>query len=174
MSAEDDRPAVILAVESGISQDYVRWVSFGAEEEGVPCRVETALSGAGALELGYSAAGRSAFGIGVGIGRSEIVLHEAHMPEGTPVMRHSLEQDGAWPVCRMFGHNAARMVTQNPLRFEPLSAAASAREAAATGAARTVAVSEEQVAGAAEETLDEEVKRAVSVVIRRLRERGVL
>lgn len=167
MAVEEDRPAVILAVESGISQDYVRWVSFGAEEEGVPCRVETALSGAGPVELGYSAAGRSAFGIGVGIGRSEIVLHEAHMPEGTPVMRHPLEQEEACPVCRMFGHNAARMVTQSPLRFEPLSYGAVSEEVAASGVASGEL-------GAAEAMPDEEVKRAVSVVMRRLRERGVL
>jgi hypothetical protein len=199
MADPKDRPSILISLERGVSEDAWEWVSYGAEEEGVPCRLEEDATGSDTVEQAYNASTLSRFGIGIGIGSSEIVLHEAHMPKGTPVLRRSLRDGNALEVCRMFGHNAARMVTQRPLLLQPVG---SNDVAVGDGGNKNTRAQQKkhepetqvpeipeikkEVTTVTQETVKEgdrfdtedvapdEIKRAVSAVIRNLRERGVL
>ena len=98
------------------------WVKIGAEEEGVPCR-QVVFPGEDLVSAAYAAAQGSRLGVGVAVGHSEALLHEAHMPAGQPVWRWQMT-GGAPQVCRLAGTNAGQFVKRMPLRFEFEEAAA--------------------------------------------------
>lgn len=165
-----ERPAVHVAAASRANGAAFQYVEVGAEEEGVPCRLVEA-AGDDPVALAYAAAQSSRFGVGVGIGPDEVVIHEVHMPAQQPVVRFAISGEYR-PACRLAGTNAARMVIRLPLRFaEP------ATEPAATGrpAQRTASTDREAVTGNPGTTLSPaEIKAAVRAIVRVLRERGAI
>lgn len=115
-----ERPAIHVAVASGVNGAAFQHVEVGAEEEGVPCRWVD-VPGDEAVALAYAAAQSSRFGVGVGIGPDQVAIHEVHMPAGQPVLRLAVTGQ-VQPVYRLAGSNAARLVIRLPLRFvDPLA-----------------------------------------------------
>lgn len=110
-----ESPAIHVAVLSDVDSTAFRWVSVGAEEEGVPCR-ETPVQGE-PVTAAYAAAQESRLGVGVAAGHGRVVLHEAHMPAEHPVWEFPLA-GGLRQACRLAGCNAGRLVKRMPLRFE--------------------------------------------------------
>jgi propanediol dehydratase-reactivating factor small subunit len=122
-----ESPAIHVTVLPDVDSTAFRWVSVGAEEEGVPCREvpvqfrgETPVQG-NPLAAAYAAAQESRLGVGVAAGRDRVVLHEAHMPAERPVWEFPLAGDFR-QACRLVGSNAGRLVKRMPLRFEQESA----------------------------------------------------
>lgn len=118
-----ESPAIHVAVLPDVDSAAFRWVSVGAEEEGVPCREvpvqfwgETPVQGEPVVAA-YAAAQESRLGVGVAAGRGRVVLHEAHMPAERPVWEFALAGD-LRQACRLAGCNAGRLVKRMPLRFE--------------------------------------------------------
>jgi hypothetical protein len=109
-------PAIHVCLAGPAQPGLYRWVEVGAEEEGLPTRYVDLPEG-DVVAAAFAAAQGSRFGIGVAIGQGRVVLHEAHMPPGRPVLAFALGADGA-RACRLMGGNAARLVVRLPLRLE--------------------------------------------------------
>jgi hypothetical protein len=159
-------PAVHVALIEPEVEALERWISFGAEEEGVPTRA-VAPEATDPVAAAYAAARSSSFGIGLAIGRGRIVLHETHMPAEHPVLDDRLG-DRPERIARRYGSNAARLVVRLPLRLvdevEPEAPAPAPRRAVASTATATATVSDE----------DEVVRRLVGEIVGRLKVRGAI
>lgn len=189
-----ERPCIHIGLAAGadaaLARALVRALEVGAEEEGVPCRL-MATNAHGAVAVAHEAAFSSRFGIGLGLDRDEIVLHEMHMPAEQPVLRFGL---GARAVaaCRAMGANAARLLVHRPLHIGPLpETVADAATAVVGSSARPSIVAPQPVAPGAPagdiasaapaqgraggETNIEPaaLARVVAAVVERLRERGI-
>ena len=124
MTHEDDnpdRPAIHVSLASEVDESFYKWISVGAEEEGIPCRMERAGETddeADAAALAYAAAQSSRLGVGVSVASGQAAVHERHMPAAQPVVVTEVEEDDARHVCRSAGSNAARLVIGKPLRLD--------------------------------------------------------
>ncbi|HEX8780808.1 MAG TPA: glycerol dehydratase reactivase beta/small subunit family protein [Nocardioides sp.] len=88
----------------------LREIGAGLEEEGVPCRTETAAEGS-APELAFAAALASALDVGVGVdAEGSVCVHHAKLPPDAPALA------GPASSARAMGQNAARLVTGIPLK----------------------------------------------------------
>ncbi len=120
-----ERPTIYVILAGDVEAGAYSWVQIGAEEEGVPCQHAIGI-GQDAVPLAYMAAQQSRLGVGVGVTRDCVALHEAHMPPDRPVM--TLATDGhAIRVCRLIGGNAGRMVKRMPFRLAVEPAGAQSR-----------------------------------------------
>jgi len=124
MTHEDetpDRPAIHVSLTPEADESLYKWISIGAEEEGIPCRLEPADETDGdtdAATLAHAAAQDSRLDVGVGLASGQVAVHERHMPAERPVIISEVEEDHARQVCRSAGANAARLVIGTPLRLD--------------------------------------------------------
>ena len=187
-----ERPCIHIGLAAGADQALmralVRALEVGAEEEGVPCRLMTSTA-QGVVAVAYEAALSSRFGIGLGLDRGEIVLHEMHMPAEKPVLCFSFGSC-ATAACRAMGANAARLLVHRPLHLSPLPEpepdAASGLAWASSGAPQPAAPSGpagvidsetsalvEGLVGGETNIEPAALARVVAAVVERLRERGI-
>ncbi len=117
-SDNPERPAIHVSLAPGEDESFFEWVAIGAEEEGVPCRLFPATGDGDVAALASAAAQSSRLGVGVGLASGRVAVHERHMPAARPVVVDEAEGDHAARACRMAGSNAARLVTNTPLRFD--------------------------------------------------------
>jgi hypothetical protein len=101
-----------------VDERLYEWIAVGAEEEGVPCRLVPADDDGDVAALANAAAQSSRLGVGVGFASGRIAVHERHMPAARPVVVVEVKEDRAAQVCRLAGCNAARLVTNTPLRLD--------------------------------------------------------
>jgi len=124
MTREDDnpdRPAIHVSLAPEVDEDSYKWISVGAEEEGIPCRLEAVGEGGDETDvaaLAHAAAQNSRLGVGVSVASGQVAVHERHMPAAQPVSVTELKEDQARQVCRSAGSNAARLVIGTPLRLD--------------------------------------------------------
>ena len=165
-----ERPCIHIALAAGADAALMRALEIGAEEEGVPCRLMPS-NEAAALTAAHEAALSSRFGIGLGLDRGAIVLHEMHMPAAQPVLRFELG-GRAVAACRAMGANAARLLVGRPLHLSPLPEAGSHNPAPVSPTPQMVAP--RPVESAVEMDLESaDLARLVAAVVERLRERGI-
>lgn len=120
MTHEDetpDRPAIHVSLAPGADESLYKWIAVGAEEEGIPCRLDPA-DETDVASLAHAAAQNSRLDVGVGIASGQVAVHERHMPVERPVIVSEVEEDHASQVCRSAGANAARLVIGTPLRLD--------------------------------------------------------
>ena len=113
MPSEAILPAIKLYANPGLPNPaLVRELMIGAEEEGVPCEVDSAAEGpAGALA--FKAAVDSILGVGLGIDRDgTAAVHYSKLPEETPLFTLNYRIDG--DKLRFLSSNAARLVKGVP------------------------------------------------------------
>lgn len=114
-----ERPAIHVSFAPGEDESLYGWIAIGAEEEGVPCRLLPAGDDGDVAALASAAAQSSRLGVGVGLASGRVAVHESHMPAARPVVVTGVEEeDRAAHACRLAGCNAARLVTNTPLRFD--------------------------------------------------------
>lgn len=124
MTREDDnpeRPAIHVSLAHEVDEQFYKWISIGAEEEGIPCRLVPAGETdeeADVAALAHAAAQNSRLDVGVGVVSGQVAVHERHMPVARPVVSTEVEEDHAMRVCRTAGSNAARLVIGVPLRLD--------------------------------------------------------
>ena len=124
MTHEDetpDRPAIHVSLAPGADESLYKWIAVGAEEEGIPCRLDPANETddeTDVASLAHAAAQNSRLDVGVGIDSGQVAVHERHMPVERPVIISEVEEDHASQVCRSAGANAARLVIGTPLRLD--------------------------------------------------------
>jgi hypothetical protein len=124
MTHEDetpDRPAIHVSLASEADESLYKWIAVGAEEEGIPCRLESADETGDETDvatLAHAAAQNSRLDVGIGLSSGQVVVHERHMPAERPVIVGEVEEDHASQVCRSAGANAARLVIGTPLRLD--------------------------------------------------------
>ena len=123
MTHEDDnpdRPAIHVSLAPEVDESFYGWISVGAEEEGIPCRLEPAdevEDETDVAALAYAAAQNSRLDVGVSVASGQIAVHERHMPAERPVVVDEVDEDRAKQACRRAGSNAARLVIGTPLRL---------------------------------------------------------
>jgi hypothetical protein len=124
MTQEDetpDRPAIHVSLVPEVDESLYKWIAVGAEEEGIPCRLEPAdetEDDTDVAALAHAAAQSSRLDVGVGIASGQVAVHERHMPVERPVIISEVEEGHARQVCRSAGANAARLVIGTPLRLD--------------------------------------------------------
>lgn len=112
-----DRPAILVSLAQEVDERLYEWISIGAEEEGIPCRLVPAEE-TDTVANAYTAARNSRLGVGVGVASGQVAVHERHMPAGRPVVATTVEEEHAKDTCRSAGSNAARLVIGVPLQLE--------------------------------------------------------
>jgi Dehydratase medium subunit len=113
---ERPEPPVIVVRHAAAPAAAVREVQAGAEEEGVPTRVETVSTGgrAASIALARSAALASPLQVGVGIDATgDVAVHHASLPPHTPAL--AVTAGGGPLQWRRAGAVAARIVTGLPI-----------------------------------------------------------
>ncbi|MHA6792336.1 glycerol dehydratase reactivase beta/small subunit family protein [Pseudonocardia bannensis] len=113
---EAERPSVVIGRHIDAFPGVLREVCAGAEEEGVPTRVEPAgdREVRDAAALAHSAALASGLEVGVGIDAGGIIaVHHAKLPPGAPA--HVTSPGAGPPDWRRAGQVAARIVTGLPI-----------------------------------------------------------
>lgn len=110
-----ERPSIHVTLLTGVDAGAYRWVRIGAEEEGVPCR-QIASAGNDVVANAFAAAQSSRFNVGVAVSPHRVVLHESHMPPAQPVLTFD-DADDLAQLARLMGCNAARMIIRKPFRF---------------------------------------------------------
>jgi hypothetical protein len=86
MTYEDetpDRPAIHVSLAPGADESLYKWIAVGAEEEGIPCRLDPADETddeTDVASLAHAAAQNSRLDVGVGIASGQVAVHERHMP----------------------------------------------------------------------------------------------
>lgn len=124
MTREDDnpeRPAIHVSLAPEVDEQFYKWISVGAEEEGIPCRMvpaDEADDEPDVAALAHAAAQASRLDVGVGVASDQVAVHERHMPADRPVVATRVEEDHAMQACRTAGSNAARLVIGIPLRLD--------------------------------------------------------
>ncbi len=120
-----DRPAIHVTLAGEVDESLYKWISVGAEEEGIPCRLVPADEvddgiddETDAAALAQAAARSSRLDVGVGVASGQIAVQERHMPVERPVVATEVEEDHAVHTCRTAGSNAARLVIGMPLRLD--------------------------------------------------------
>lgn len=120
-----DRPAIHVTLAREVDESLYKWISVGAEEEGVPCRLMPADDIDDEIDdetdvaaLAHAAARSSRLDVGVGVASGQVAVHERHMPVERPVVATEVEEDHAVHTCRTAGSNAARLVIGMPLRLD--------------------------------------------------------
>jgi Dehydratase medium subunit len=179
-----ESPAIHVAVLPDVEPIAFRWVTVGAEEEGIPCRGAPAPAEPGAsggedpVTAAYAAARESRLGVGVAVGRGRVILHEAHMPAERPVWELPLAGE-LRQACRLVGCNAGRMVKRMPLRFEQdstLSAGGETRTRSPGGVrgGESSGMTAPEVTGAEAQVGAADLAAIVVSIVRALQERGVV
>ncbi|MEN3266365.1 glycerol dehydratase reactivase beta/small subunit family protein [Pseudonocardia sp.] len=113
---EVERPSVVIYRHPGASPVVLHEVRAGAEEEGVPTRVEPVgdADRRDAAALAHPAALNSTLEVGVGIDAGGIIaVHHAKLPPGAPA--HVTSPVAGPPDWRRAGQVAARIVTGLPI-----------------------------------------------------------
>jgi hypothetical protein len=120
-----DRPAIHVTLAREVDESLYKWISVGAEEEGIPCRLMPADDIDDEIDdetdvaaLAHAAARSSRLDVGVGVASGQVAVHERHMPVERPVVATEVEEDHAVHACRTAGSNAARLVIGMPLRLD--------------------------------------------------------
>jgi propanediol dehydratase-reactivating factor small subunit len=120
-----DRPAIHVTLAREVDESLYKWISVGAEEEGIPCRLMPADDIDDEIDdetdvaaLAHAAARSSRLDVGVGVASGQVAVHERHMPVERPVVATEVEEDHAVHTCRTAGSNAARLVIGMPLRLD--------------------------------------------------------
>ncbi|MDR0512387.1 MAG: glycerol dehydratase reactivase beta/small subunit family protein [Treponema sp.] len=113
MPSEAVLPAIKLYADSGLGNPVlIHELMIGAEEEGVPCEVDSAAEGQ-AVALAFKAAADSILGVGLGIDRNGIAaVHYNKLPEDSPLftLNYRIDSD----KLRFLSCNAARLVKGVP------------------------------------------------------------
>jgi hypothetical protein len=123
-----DRPAIHVTLAGEVDESLYKWISVGAEEEGIPCRlvpadeideeIDDEIDETDAATLAHAAARSSRLDVGVGVASGQVAVQERHMPVERPVVATEVEEDHAVHTCRTAGSNAARLVIGMPLRLD--------------------------------------------------------
>ena len=109
------KPTILLYATQYISEDILKPVLYGIEEEGLPVVIESH-NGTHML-LADLASRNSAFSVGIGIDDEAIVLTYKNIPAHQFIYR--LSGYSQYPdSLRTLGVNAARLVKGNPFVFD--------------------------------------------------------
>ncbi len=112
-STFNDRPVVKVYYDSSsVGEDQIKSILYGIEEEGIPFDV-VAESKQDAVALAYDASINSRLGVGVGVGKDDIVLHYEKLNPTEPIFCVSRKKAVNH---RILGANAARLVKKMPFK----------------------------------------------------------
>lgn len=108
-----DKPVVkVYYDKKNIREDQLRSILYGIEEEGIPFEV-AGKSETDAIALAYKACNESRLGVGVGVGKDDIVLHYEKLDQTKPIFCVSRKKPAN---NRILGSNAARLVKRMPFK----------------------------------------------------------
>lgn len=109
-----ERPTVALLAHESVSDDAIAHVLFGAEEEGVPIKVQRG-EDVSAFALAHQAASQSQLDVGIGLCGHMAVITTRQLPQQMPYLITGFGVDTN--ADRLIGANAARIVKRTPLHL---------------------------------------------------------
>lgn len=110
---EMSKPAIHVLYSPDASEEVLRQLQYGMEEEGIPWETGTK-PGADALALAWEAAQASRLEVGVGLDAQFLILHFSKLEREQPLFRISARSEVG--QVRALGANAARLVKKLPLK----------------------------------------------------------
>lgn len=112
-STFNDRPAINVYYDSSsLGEQDIQSVLYGIEEEGIPFDV-VAQNKRDEVALAHDASVNSRLGVGVGIGKDNLVLHYEKLNPTEPIFCVSRKVAANH---RILGANAARLVKKMPFK----------------------------------------------------------
>lgn len=112
-AVEMTKPTIHILYADGASEEVLRQIQFGMEEEGIPWEIATR-SGVDASALAWEAAQASRLEVGVGLDAQSVVLHFSKLEAEQPLFQIPARSDVG--LVRALGANAARLVKKLPLK----------------------------------------------------------
>jgi len=114
-SIDTPRPEInVFYVKHALPNGIVELVLLGIEEEGLLFKVEEKEKANNVISLAFDAAESSRLGVGVGITKDGIVLHQTKLEEKNPLFKIPITADDA--IIRNLGMNAARLIKRMPFK----------------------------------------------------------
>lgn len=107
----EQKPAVHI-LHTPETQQYLKLVQEGIEEEGVPYYTEQVNDEA--LILAGRACQASRLGVGIGIDRTQVILHYIKLEDNTPLFTVGVYAEN--DIIKAIGSNAARLVKGMPFK----------------------------------------------------------
>jgi hypothetical protein len=108
-----EKPAVHIFLTPPIPEEMISAILWGLEEEGIPASLQEKESGK-AVALAKAAANGSMLNVGIGMNKTEVVLHHRDLPLEGPLFSLGTKELIQTRL-RILGANAARLVKGNPL-----------------------------------------------------------
>jgi len=110
-------PAVRIFITPLVSREFINYILWGLEEEGIPAELKEMEAESSAVLLAKLAADSSSLNVGIGIDKAEVVLHHRDLLQENPLFSLGAEELNRTNL-RCLGANAARLFKGNPLIFQ--------------------------------------------------------
>lgn len=107
------KPSINVYYFNELNEGNFEYLLNGIEEEGIPYELKPSESN-DSLKLSYDACIDSRLGVGLGISKSNIVLHYEKLDISSPLF--IIEMKGRKELMRALGSNAARLVKRMPFK----------------------------------------------------------
>jgi len=114
-SIDTPRPEInIFYVKHAVPKGILKLVLLGIEEEGLLFKTEEKETASDVVSLAFDAAESSRLGVGVGITKDGIVLHQIKLKKKEPLFTLPISAEDA--SIRNLGTNAARLIKRMPFK----------------------------------------------------------
>lgn len=110
--SEIDKPTIVVNLHQELSEEVLKEVLFGIEEEGIPYSIKRN-EGLSALAAASAASMESKISVGIGCTQDEIVVHHKNLKPDTYLFKISRYDSKPNELQRVLGSNAARLVKGN-------------------------------------------------------------
>lgn len=112
-----EMPAVRIFMAPPVSREFINYILWGLEEEGIPAELKEMEGESSAVLLAKLAADSASLNVGIGIDKAKVVLHHRDLLQENPLFSLGAEELNRTNL-RCLGANAARLFKGNPLIFE--------------------------------------------------------
>lgn len=117
-----EKPSIKIHYTKDSNAEWMEEICLGIEEEGLP--YEMILTDTNdVLQIAYEACEASKLGVGIGLGKSEVVMQVDKLKKEKPLFLRTIQtagqlvtQEGEEVSIRQIGSNAARFVKGIPLK----------------------------------------------------------
>lgn len=114
-NTDTPRPEInVFYVKHAVPNGIVQLVLLGIEEEGLLFKTEEKEQATDVVSLAFDAAESSRLGVGVGITKDGIVLHQIKLKKKEPLFKIPISAEDT--SIRNLGTNAARLIKRMPFK----------------------------------------------------------
>ena len=112
-----EMPAIRIFIAPLVSREFINYILWGLEEEGIPAELKEMEDETSAVLLAKLAADSASLNVGIGIDKAKVVLHHRDLLQENPLFSLGAEELNRTNL-RCLGANAARLFKGSPLIFQ--------------------------------------------------------